>query len=32
MICRNWGCGEEYEYTEDRTAAQYACTHHPGSY
>ncbi|KAL4430058.1 hypothetical protein ABPG74_013505 [Tetrahymena malaccensis] len=32
MICRNWGCGKQYEFTADPISTKYACRYHPGTY
>lgn len=32
MVCKNWGCGELYEHSDDIHGSKGACKHHPGSY
>jgi len=32
MLCKNWGCGQGYQYSEDSILVKKACQHHPGSY
>jgi len=30
MQCLNWGCGQQYDYSEEQQPGE--CQHHPGTY
>jgi len=32
MVCKNWGCGQNYKYDENPLAKQDKCVYHPGRY
>jgi len=32
MICKNWGCGLQYEHSDDQISTKYLCLHHSGTY
>ena len=32
MVCKNWGCGENYKFDENPLAKQDRCVYHPGRY